>query len=70
MPLPPGTALSPRDGHQAIEPLPDFTGLDLSSLTSDARNPVLAAVVTGLLARAGSRSNAVAFYDDSPCVTY
>ncbi|MFF4232350.1 hypothetical protein [Streptomyces sp. NPDC001820] len=31
---------------------------------------MLAAVVTGLLARAGSRSNAVAFYDDSPCVTY
>lgn len=69
MPLPPGNALSPRDGHQAIE-LPDFTGLHLASLAGDVSNPVLAAVVTSLLARAGSRSNAVAFYDDSPFVTY
>ncbi|WP_442806644.1 YxD-tail cyclophane-containing RiPP peptide [Streptomyces sp. NBC_01750] len=68
--LPPGTALSRRDGYQAIDPLPDCTGLDLSSLAGDASNPVLAAVVTGLLARAGSRSSAVAFYDDSPFVTY
>ncbi|WP_405891560.1 hypothetical protein [Streptomyces sp. NBC_00133] len=31
---------------------------------------MLAAVMTGLLARAGSRNNPVAFYDDSPFVTY
>ncbi|WP_406120855.1 YxD-tail cyclophane-containing RiPP peptide [Streptomyces sp. NBC_00989] len=49
------------------EPLPDFTGVDLTALRARVDHPVLGAVLATLLARScGADGGLVAYHEDSP----
>lgn len=49
-----------------IDPLPDFTDLDLETVSHESTHPMLAAVAGDLLPRMVSGEVAMAFYEDGP----
>ncbi|WP_428952353.1 YxD-tail cyclophane-containing RiPP peptide [Streptomyces sp. cg35] len=49
-----------------IEPLPDFSGLDLAELRDRSGHPVLGAVLDGLLERPRPAGRTVAMFSDGP----
>ncbi|MFI9050244.1 YxD-tail cyclophane-containing RiPP peptide [Streptomyces sp. NPDC053427] len=49
----------------SAEPLPDFTGVEVSALAVQAGHPVLGAVAALLLRNWPSEEDAVAYYEDS-----